>query len=101
MPQFQFKARDAQGALVEGVVESPDRPSALRQIEQRRCVPFRVVPINEVAVAGAAAISAPSSSVTAGRWSDRQAQNPPQWIDFPTTSSSSSPNNWRYLLRRG
>src|SRR5712672_919915 len=55
MPQFQFKARDAQGVLVEGVVESPDRPAALRQIEQRRCVPFRVVPINEAAAVGAAA----------------------------------------------
>ena len=65
MPQFQFKARDAQGALVEGVVESPDRPSALRQIEQRRCVPFRVVPINEIAPAATIAASAPSPSVAA------------------------------------
>ncbi len=65
MPQFQFKARDAQGVLVEGVVESPDRPSALRQIEQRRCVPFRVVPINEtIAAGGTANVSAPMAGAS-------------------------------------
>ena len=63
MPQFQYKARDAQGVLVEGVVESPDRPSALRQIEQRRCVPFRVVPINEAPSGGGEAVATAASPV--------------------------------------
>lgn len=42
MPQFAYRARDAQGALVEGVLDCPDRSVAIRQIEQQRCIPIRV-----------------------------------------------------------
>ena len=42
MPQFAYRARNAQGALVEGVLDCPDRSVAIRQIEQQQCVPIRI-----------------------------------------------------------
>jgi type II secretory pathway component PulF len=42
MPQFAYRARDAQGSLVEGVLECPDRAVAIRQIESQKCVPVRI-----------------------------------------------------------
>lgn len=42
MPRFSYRARDAQGKLVEGVIESADRASAIQLVEQRGCVPFRL-----------------------------------------------------------
>src|SRR6266403_221925 len=46
MPQFTYRARDAQGALVEGVLDCADRTIAIRQIEQKRCVPIRIEIVN-------------------------------------------------------
>jgi type II secretory pathway component PulF len=42
VPQFAYRARDAQGGLVEGVVECADRGVAIRQIEQQRCIPIKI-----------------------------------------------------------
>ena len=42
MPQFSYRARNAQGALVEGVLECPDRSVAIRQIEQLRYIPVKI-----------------------------------------------------------
>ncbi len=42
MPQFSYRARDAQGALVEGILDCPDRTVAIRQIEQKRCIPIKI-----------------------------------------------------------
>ena len=42
MPQFAYRARDAQGGLVEGVLDCPDRAFAIRQIELQHCVPIRI-----------------------------------------------------------
>lgn len=42
MPQFSYRARNAQGALVEGTLESPDRGLAIRQIEQLHYIPIRI-----------------------------------------------------------
>ena len=42
MPQFAYRARNAQGGLVEGVLDCPDRAVAIRQIEQQRCIPIKV-----------------------------------------------------------
>src|SRR2546430_15387785 len=46
MPQFSYRARDAQGALVEGVLDCADRTIAIRQIEQKRCIPIRIEIVN-------------------------------------------------------
>jgi type II secretory pathway component PulF len=42
MPQFAYRARDAQGDLVEGVLDCADRAVAIRQIELQHCVPVRI-----------------------------------------------------------
>jgi type II secretory pathway component PulF len=42
MPQFAYRARNASGSLVEGVLECADRTVAIRQIEQQRCIPIRI-----------------------------------------------------------
>lgn len=42
MPQFAYRARNAQGGLVEGVLECPDRAVAIRQIEQLHYMPVRI-----------------------------------------------------------
>src|SRR6266436_5039984 len=42
MPQFTYCARNAQGGLVEGVLDCADRAVAIRQIELQQCVPIRI-----------------------------------------------------------
>jgi type II secretory pathway component PulF len=42
MPQFSYRARNAQGGLVEGVLNVADRSVAIRQIELLQCIPIRI-----------------------------------------------------------
>ena len=42
MPQFAYRARNAQGGLVEGVLNCADRAVAIRQIEQLQCIPIKI-----------------------------------------------------------
>ena len=42
MPQFAYRARDAQGSLVEGVLDCPDRAVAIRQIVLQKGTPVRI-----------------------------------------------------------
>src|SRR5947207_2575196 len=42
MPQFTYRARNAQGTLVEGVLDCADRAVAIRQIELQQCIPVRI-----------------------------------------------------------
>jgi type II secretory pathway component PulF len=42
MPQFAYRARDAQGGLIEGVLDCADRAVAIRQIELQKCIPVRI-----------------------------------------------------------
>src|SRR5581483_1779022 len=42
VPQFAYRARNAEGALVEGVLDCADRAVAIRQIEQQRCIPIKI-----------------------------------------------------------
>jgi type II secretory pathway component PulF len=42
MPQFSYRARNAQGELIEGVLDCADRTIAIHQIEQKRCIPIRI-----------------------------------------------------------
>jgi type II secretory pathway component PulF len=64
MPQFAYRARDAQGGLVEGVVDCADRAIAIRQIEQQKCIPIK---IDMVGGATAPAASGPGKATTAGK----------------------------------
>src|SRR5438270_2366542 len=49
MPQFTYRARNAQGGLVEGVLDCADRAVAIRQIEKQRCIPIRIDAVAPVA----------------------------------------------------
>jgi type II secretory pathway component PulF len=42
MPQFTYRARNAQGGLVEGVLDCADRAVAINQIESQQCIPIRI-----------------------------------------------------------
>jgi type II secretory pathway component PulF len=42
VPQFAYRARNAQGNLVEGMLDCPDRAVAIRQIELQQCIPIRI-----------------------------------------------------------
>jgi general secretion pathway protein F len=55
MPQFSYRARNAQGGLVEGVLDCPDRSVAIRQIEQLHYIPVRIDAV-------ASEVTAPKSS---------------------------------------
>src|SRR5262249_28396707 len=46
MPQFTYRARNAQGGLVEGVLDCADRAVAIRQIELQHCTPIRIDMVN-------------------------------------------------------
>ena len=63
MPQFAYRARNAQGGLVEGVVDCADRAVAIRQIEQQRYVPIRIdivdAPAKPAARNGSAIVAPP------------------------------------------
>jgi type II secretory pathway component PulF len=63
VPQFAYRARNAQGGLVEGVVDCADRAVAIRQIEQQRYVPIRIdivdAPAKPAARNGSAIVAPP------------------------------------------
>ena len=66
MPQFAYRARDAQGSLVEGVLDCPDRAVAIRQIELQKCIPVRidlVGPAAKTAQRDGAAPTAPTQNL--------------------------------------
>lgn len=42
MPRYSYRARNAQGQLVEGQIEAGDRAAAIQLIEQKRCVPIKI-----------------------------------------------------------
>ncbi|MEO6870783.1 MAG: type II secretion system F family protein [Chthoniobacterales bacterium] len=70
MPQFSYRARNAQGGLVEGVLNVADRSVAIRQIEQQQCVPIRIEPlasgpqvVHGKTTATAAAATAPTQNL--------------------------------------
>ena len=54
MPQFSYRARNAQGGLVEGVLDCADRAVAIRQIEQLHYIPVRIEAVASAPAAGKA-----------------------------------------------
>ena len=72
MPQFSYRARNARGELVEGVLECADRAVAIHQIEQQRYVPIKIemisgdgakAPAQSGATSTPAAAPAPTASL--------------------------------------
>lgn len=66
MPQFSYRARNAQGGLVEGVLDCPDRSVAIRQIEQLQYIPVRIEPVGGApqVVTRGAAVAIPTGATT-------------------------------------
>ena len=60
MPQFTYRARNAKGGLVEGVLDCADRAIAIRKIESQHCIPIRI-DIVEAAKPVEAKASAPAA----------------------------------------
>ncbi|MFL6527094.1 MAG: type II secretion system F family protein [Chthoniobacterales bacterium] len=70
MPQFSYRARNAQGGLVEGVLDCADRTIAIRQIEQLHYIPVRIEPVGGpqvVARTSGAAVAQAATAVSAQR----------------------------------
>src|ERR1700737_5074382 len=65
MPQFTYRARNAQGGLVEGVLDCADRAVAIRQIEQQRCIPIKIEAVGAIAKRRNGAATPAESSATA------------------------------------
>src|SRR5438093_8304950 len=61
MPQFTYRARNAKGGLVEGVLDCADRAIAIRQIESQHCIPIRIDMV-EAAKPAEAKASAPHAA---------------------------------------
>ncbi len=64
MPEFAYKARNAQGGLVEGVLNCADRSVAIRQIEQQNCIPIRIEAVAARPKVNGAAANAATSART-------------------------------------
>lgn len=64
MPQFSYRARNAQGGLVEGVLDCPDRSVAIRQIEQLHYIPIRIESIGSESKNGARETATPATLAT-------------------------------------
>ncbi|HMJ04996.1 MAG TPA: type II secretion system F family protein [Chthoniobacterales bacterium] len=69
MPQFSYRARNAQGGLVEGSLNCPDRSVAIRQIEQLQYIPIKIeaVGIEPQVVGGSVAKTPTASAVSTQR----------------------------------
>ncbi|MDQ6913661.1 MAG: type II secretion system F family protein [Verrucomicrobiota bacterium] len=60
MPEFSYRARNMQGALVEGVLNCADRSVAIRQIEQLHYIPIRIDAVGstpQVVIGGAPVVT--------------------------------------------
>ena len=77
MPQFSYRARNAQGGLVEGVLDCPDRAVAIRQIEQLHYMPVRIELIGAPPVAAKAAKNGATAASAAAAPTPAVAPAPP------------------------
>src|SRR5438477_2214987 len=60
MPQFAYRARNAQGGVVEGVLDCADRAIAIRQIELQQCIPIRIDVVGAEPKIGSRDVAAPA-----------------------------------------
>lgn len=93
MPQFSYRARNAQGALVEGVLDCADRSVAIRQIEQLQYIPIRI----EAAGAPPSTVSKGSATVSAAP----PAAAPTQKLRIPHTQLLIFTEQLAHLLHAG
>jgi len=106
MPQFSYRARNAQGGLVEGVLECADRSVAIRQIEQLHYMPVRIElvgsttpPPEKTAKNGAAA--APSLRASKAAIARVTSQTPTQKLKISHTQILIFTEQLGHLLKAG
>jgi hypothetical protein len=75
MPQFTYRARNAQGGLVEGVSTAQIAPLRSGQIESQHCIPIRIDMV-EAAKPAEAKTSAGRSSTKIADSSSPEAATP-------------------------
>ena len=95
MPCFNYRARDLQGQLVQGVVDANDRAGAILAIEQKRCTPIRIeaagaeIAVTARSLAKAAARPAPGAAASAnGKAPAKNAPAAPTAVPGTTTHLS-------------
>src|SRR5213596_972347 len=83
MPQFTYRARNAQGGLVEGVLDCADRAIAIRQIESQHCIPIRLDMIEAAKPAEAKATAPPAALRKLRLLASPEAATPSQSLKIP------------------
>src|ERR1700748_25697 len=83
MPQFTYRARNAQGGLVEGVLDCADRAVAIRQIESQQCIPIRIDMIEAAKPAEAKSIAPPPSQRKLRLLASPEVATPSQSLKIP------------------
>ena len=107
MPQFSYRARNAQGGLVEGVLECADRSVAIRQIEQLHYMPVRIElvgsapppPAEKTAKNGASPVPAPRAA--AAPLAKAPAPAPTQKLKIPHTQLLIFTEQLGHLIKAG
>jgi type II secretory pathway component PulF len=93
MPAFTYRARDAQGKLVEGSLDAPDRAAAIALIERKRFVPFKID-----AAGGAPAVAASAPVKAKERTAPAVARSTPVFAAPPAATSGVTLNHAQRLF---
>src|SRR5204863_4403502 len=102
MPQFSYRARNAQGGLVEGVLDCPDRAVAIRQIEQLHYMPVRIELVASApAVASKSQKNGAPAPVAAAPITAAAPTTPPQKLKLSHSQLLIFTEQLAHLLRAG
>ena len=83
MPQFTYRARNAQGGLVEGMLDCADRAIAIRQIELQHCIPIRIDMVEAAKPAETKAAAPPSAQRKLRLLASPEVATPKQNLKIP------------------
>src|SRR5437868_5497348 len=83
MPQFTYRARNAQGGLVEGILDCADRTVAIRQIESQHCIPIRIDMVEAAKPAEAKASAPPAAQRKLRLLGSPEVATPAQSLKIP------------------
>src|SRR5262245_16187642 len=101
MPQFTYRARNAQGGLVEGVLDCADRAVAILQIESQHCIPIRIDMVEVAKPAEAKANKPPSPQRKLRLLSSPEVTTPSQSLKIPHSQLLIFTEQLAHLLQAG
>lgn len=102
MPEFAYKARNAQGGLVEGVLSCSDRSVAIRQIEQQNCIPIRIEALAAMPKANGARTAATGRTFAVfNRAVAEKTESPAQTLKIPHSQLLVFTEQLAHLLQAG